>query len=151
MRLTRVASIFLIAAIALSIACDTDPSYAGIGLTIDGNIRVLYAPCGKDIKIYRLALALSGMRDNPIWQINSPDGLPIYEFIIGETPPGFVESVSLRGPIPNNQRLLVLIDSTRFEGETYVFRVDELRFDLFFDANEDYFTVEEVLSGKICN
>lgn len=139
-----------LAVFVLNTACDYDARYAGLRLSESGDIEILYDPCGKDINIFRVALAISGKRDDPIWEIVSPNGTHQYEFTVGVTPSGFIETVHRISVIPD-ERLIVIIDSSRFDGESYPFEPDALRREVFYDVISHYYTREEISAGKLCD
>ena len=145
---------FLVAAILLGgitfAGCDTDAHYAGVTLTDNRSIRVLYSPCGKEVKIFRVALAKAGHLDTPLWEIRAQSGVSMYDFTIGEDLVAFSETVVLGSTIPSDELLVVSIDSSRYDGEAYGFRLSQLKPGLFFDESK-YYTEEEVLAGKLCD
>ena len=70
--------------------------------------------------------------------------------MVGSTPPGFEEEIRFAESTLAGH-YLVIIDSSYLGGETTTFEADDLRTDLFFGANNEYFSEDQLLDGALCD
>jgi len=114
-------SVVAVGLIALLLAACSDAglgldSRTGVTLDEEGQIRLLYALCpGESMQVVEVAESTGGSRTDfavPIyWRIESPSGSQQHEYIVGETPEGFVETVPLVRDLPDDVNLS--IEATR--------------------------------------
>jgi hypothetical protein len=138
-------------------ACDGDPNRIGLRATESGNVVVHFSPCRfdklvKDARVYRVAVARAGagVRFKVVWEIKSesPEGSGLLEYTVGQTPSGFVETVSLeagqlQGPY------VAIVDSSLLIDQRLGFDTDKLRVDRVFTPR--YLTTEEMRNGAVCD
>ncbi|MEX2458627.1 MAG: hypothetical protein WD770_06540 [Actinomycetota bacterium] len=66
--------------------------------------------------------------DVVLWAIQAQDGRKAFsEAEVGGTPPGFEETVAVRGRLPSDARLLALVSPTNDRSIRLSFRIDQLR------------------------
>jgi hypothetical protein len=98
-----------IAALLATVACDnpSDPKHLGVSLNKNGRTVVHYQPCpGERVTRVRL-IEVHGDSpydgdDRTLWAIRAHRSGSTASFTVGDTPPGYVERVALREPLPDS-------------------------------------------------
>jgi len=86
---------------------------------------VLYQLCSDErvrrVAVQRVDSSKGGTVTGPVlWDVRSADGSELERYVVGTTPPGFTPAVVLNGPLPEDELLVVLLETTRFESSADV-------------------------------
>jgi hypothetical protein len=141
--------------VIVAAGCDRFPAQdsLGVGLSRDGSLRILYAPCsGEQVREVSLVVPTDhpgGGDDTILWQIKADSSLKdgVLDVTIGDDPPpGFRSVVKLQGDLPADD-LAVLVDTSKASGVTSGFRIVELTSDRFLTARNATHTKDELITA----
>ena len=118
---------------AVLAACDPQvrTDLVGVRRLPPNRLEVFYRPCPGELVASVEFLAPEGNivgdeDETRYWRIES-DGAPTYRFVVGQTPEGFSESVSLRSVPPSDSELAILIDTNLRPSPGVFFQISELK------------------------
>jgi len=133
-----------VAALLLAAACDDFPGSEVIGVRLTENedgIQVTKVLCQGD-RVTRVSLlAENNLDGEALWKITSDTGSNQETYIVGTTPPGFVEEVPLTRPLGPTDGLAVTIATEGEAPALKTFEIRELRNDKLFTP-DGYLTPE---------
>jgi len=147
-----VAAFTLVMLSGLSAACDYYPYRIGIESETDGSLVIHVRPCrGEPLLVSRVALARSGERNSPLWEIRSvdPNGEGLLRYKLGVTPPSFVENAGQSGPLERG-RYLAIVDSSILRDQSYSFRLADLEPGIVLAGDGQYLSQEQFEAGEGC-
>jgi hypothetical protein len=140
----------LLTVVLLTPACDELPGIDAIGVQRDqtgSGIDILKPMCpGDRVTDVSLIRAPGGHIDDSeggiLWEITSEAGSTQDSYLVGTTPPGFVEQVPLARPVGDEQSVAATIDSNFDTAALITFKPSELRSDRVFEP-DGYFSPQQ--------
>lgn len=129
----------------LAVGCDNPTPNMGVVLMRSGDLRLLYKPCRPDALVYSVTISVDS---NVVWRVTS-SGSEVREFVLGETPLGFVEEVSLRDSL-QGAYLTVTVSSSELRSDTEYVTWGDLIVDLVLVPRRGVETVEEFEKRNTC-
>lgn len=113
-------------------ACDNITTLQRLGVSIDeaGSLEIHYVACDYE-RVEAVALLNAHDESEPeddekLWEIRSDAGSDGGVFPVGSTPPGFVETVNIGGPMPAEELLVATVELDGSFGAAFSFRIDDL-------------------------
>lgn len=125
------------------VACDNPKSEVGLSLDEEGELVILYDPCGADSKAQSVQLENSDGR--VLWRIDATDHPTTREFVAGREPDGFSTSVPLTTDL-HGMRLRVEVSGI---GPEY-FELSQLDSRRVFVIGHGLMTREEFFAREKC-
>jgi hypothetical protein len=142
----------LLFALALVIsACDEFSGIEAIGvqrIPVGSGIEIIKAMCpGDRVTRVSLILAPGGVPNDSetgiLWKITSEAGSTRNTYVVGTTPPGFVEEIPLSRSLTATQGLAATIDTNFDAAALITFTLSELRSDQVLDP-DGYFSRQQL-------
>lgn len=147
---TPIGVALLMVLVLVSTACDEFPGIEAIGVRrnqASRGIEVLKPLCpGDRVTRVSLILAPGGVVDDSesgiLWKITSEAGSTQDSYLVGTTPPGFVEEVPLARALRDKQSVAATIDTNFDAAALMMFKPSELRTDQVLEP-DGYFSPQQ--------
>lgn len=124
----------VVATAVVLVACDPAPRLDDIGVQGRDSsvIEVIYQACAYDpvasVELWTANGPVVGDSDDEVlWRISATDGISQDSFVVGVTPPGFVEQIQLPADGPPQGELAVVVTSQRRIESIVGFQLSDLR------------------------
>lgn len=117
-----------------AVACDPQvpDDLVSVRRLPSGEVEVLYRRCPGEVVttvevLEPVGNVIADDDDVEYWRIDSREGVQISRVVVGNVPDGFSETLALRGALPPNSELAVVVDTDLRPQPHVIFRLSELR------------------------
>lgn len=149
---TNVVALTVLVLALLMMSCDPGAPYRiGIMRDDEGKLTLMYSDCDANTRLVRVAVARSGNKRTPLWEIRSsePAGNATLEVVVGGDQPGFETKIALT-ELLDSGTFVAMMDRASGSGDIYSFDLRDLRTGQVYAGDDVYFSLDEFRKGALC-